>query len=280
MIATCVWLLGCELGEGPVFDLRDGALWFVDIAGRRLHRLSADGRRHGWNAPGKPGFALPAQGGGVVVGIGLALHRFTPEAGFTHLADIPGAAGARANDACAGPDGLLWLCTMDDAGRQPLGELLSWDGSAFTVHDRGYVVANGPAFSPDGATFYHTDTVAGLVQAYDHAGGVLANRRDLIRFDPPHGHPDGTTVDTEGTLWVGLWDGAALARFSPEGAPIGRVALPCDRVTKAAIGPARAYVTTARDGLDAAALARQPLAGGLFAFDPPAPGLPTPLVAV
>ncbi len=53
--------------------------------------------------------------------------------------------------------------------------------------------------------------------------------------------------------------------------------LPCANVTKLAFGGPdlrTAYVTTARKGLGEAELAAQPLAGGLFAFEVPVPGLP------
>ena len=41
----------------------------------------------------------------------------------------------------------------------------------------GYVITNGPAFSPDGNTLYHTDTLARTVFAFDlSANGTNMNK--------------------------------------------------------------------------------------------------------
>ena len=89
------------------------------------------------------------------------------------------------------------------------------------------------------------------------------------------------TIDSEGCLWVALWGGWAVRRYAPDGTLLASVAMPCANVTKVAFGGtdlATAFVTTARVGLSDAELADQPLAGGLFAFDAPAPGVPLPAV--
>ena len=91
------------------------------------------------------------------------------------------------------------------------------------------------------------------------------------------GYPDGVVLDSEDCLWVALWDGWAVRRYAPDGSLLYQIDFPCARVTKIAFGGPElrtAYVTTARTGLDASALAAQPLAGALFAFDVPVAGLP------
>jgi sugar lactone lactonase YvrE len=68
-----------------------------------------------------------------------------------------------------------------------------------------------------------------------------------------------------------------VRRYAPDGTLLETVKLPVSNVTKIAFGGPdlkTAYVTTARKGLDAAALAAQPEAGDLFAFDVEVPGLP------
>ena len=70
-----------------------------------------------------------------------------------------------------------------------------------------------------------------------------------------------------------------MRRYAPDGSFLCQIDFPCARVTKIAFGGPdlrTAYATTARTGLDAAQLARQPLAGALFAFDAPVPGRPLP----
>jgi sugar lactone lactonase YvrE len=139
------------------------------------------------------------------------------------------------------------------------------------------VITNGPATSPDGRTLYHTDTLKGVVYAFDlDADGRVRGRRPLIRIEGP-GQPDGTTVDAEGCLWIGVWGGWRVERWSPQGEKLGHVRVPAANVTKVAFaGPELkdVYVTTARAGLSADELEQQPGAGGLYAFRAEAQGLP------
>ncbi|WP_307731990.1 SMP-30/gluconolactonase/LRE family protein [Massilia antarctica] len=58
---VCVWPVGAELGEGPIWHGASNSVYFVDIRGRQVHRCAPDGsQRQSWNAPGRPGFIVPA----------------------------------------------------------------------------------------------------------------------------------------------------------------------------------------------------------------------------
>jgi sugar lactone lactonase YvrE len=144
--------------------------------------------------------------------------------------------------------------------------------------DDGYCITNGPAVSPEGRTLYHVDTLQRVIYAFDLTDtGKLDGKRVFTTIEPGSGYPDGLSVDAEGAVWIALYGGWGLRRYSPRGELIGAVRLPCENVTKAAFGGAdrrTLYITTARQGLSAAELAAQPLAGGLFALRVDAPGLP------
>jgi gluconolactonase len=68
------------------------------------------------------------------------------------------------------------------------------------------------------------------ILAYDVAlgGDRLSNKRVLIDAGP--GTPDGLRCDSDGNLWCGWGMGDAaldgVMVFAPDGAPIGRIALP------------------------------------------------------
>ena len=279
-VARLVWDAHCLLGEGPVWSVADQALWFVDIKGGAVLRYRpGDGGRDRWNVGGEPGFALPAADGGLIIGLADGLHRFDPATGTTspHLAVEEDRPGNRLNDGFVATDGSLWFGSMDNGERAPTGQLLRYDGCGATVHDGGYVITNGPALAPGGRTFYHTDTVRRTVYAFDHEGARLTNKRVFLRFDATMGHPDGTTVDADGGLWIGFFGGSCVRRFDAGGTQTDEVALPVSNVTKLALGGpdlTTAYVTTACWLLDDAALTAQPLAGALFAFEVAIPGLP------
>jgi len=146
------------------------------------------------------------------------------------------------------------------------------------TRDPGYIVTNGPAESPDGRVLYHTDTLAGIIYAFDRTrAGALSNKRVFVRLPSSAGHPDGPSVDIEGNLWTGVFGGWGLQQYSPAGELLRTVRLPCANVTKATFGDAdlkTLYITTAWVTLDAEQRKQQPLAGGLFKVRVDVPGLP------
>jgi D-xylonolactonase len=144
--------------------------------------------------------------------------------------------------------------------------------------DTGYRVTNGPAFSLDGRTIYHSDSALQRVYAFDLAeDGTAANRRIFAEFGDGEGYPDGMTVDAEDCLWIAFWDGWCLRRLSPAGARLAELPVPVQRPTSCTFGGAgldRLFVTSARRGLTEAALEAQPCAGGVFMTVPDVKGVP------
>lgn len=280
----CVWALGAELGEGPIWLAADDAVWFVDIKGRKVHCWSADtGQGRSWDAPSNPGFLAPVADGGWLAGLKSGLHRFDPDSGaFSLLRTVePDAPDNRLNDGCVDRAGRLWFGSMHDPEAEPTGALyrLEPDGG-LVVCDTGYVITNGPALSPDLRTLYHTDTLERVIWAFDLSpDGAISNRREFARVD--QGYPDGPAVDAEGCLWTGLFGGWGLNRYAPDGRLIEHVRFPVANVTKPAFGGRdlrTLYVTTAWKGLSADDRREQPLAGGLFSLRVETPGLPQGLL--
>jgi xylono-1,5-lactonase len=277
-----IWDVGAELGEGPAWFADEGALRFVDIKGGRLHRYDpATDERETLAIGGMPSFVLPTGGGGMVIGSRkhiLPVSR-TGEVG-PPLAELAMPEHNRTNDAAVDSHGRLWLGTMDDEEQQPTGALWCLTGGVLRHMGGEAVVTNGPAIIPDGRTLYHVDSGARTIWRFTIGEGPTVEDREVfLQLCEADGHPDGVVLDSEQCLWVALWDGWGLRRYSPEGQLLLTVDLPCARVTKLAFGGPdlmTAYVTTARTGLNPAELARQPLAGALFAFDAPAAGLRLP----
>ncbi|PAX06749.1 SMP-30/gluconolactonase/LRE family protein [Sphingomonas lenta] len=288
MAAEHAATVGATLGEGPVWDARDGALWFVDIKAPRVHCFdSATARLDAWEAPAEIGWVLPAEDGAFLAGLRTGLHRFTPADGrFDLLAEVePQLPGNRLNDAAVDPAGRVWFGSMDNAETAATGRLYALERG--NIRDSGaepVVITNGPAIAPDGQTLYAVDTLGRAVHAYDLAeDGALRNRRVFLRFDEEHGHPDGAICDAEGGVWIGFFGGWAARRYDAAGRPTHEVSFPVANVTKLSLGGPdgmTAYATTARKGLDAVALAAQPLAGDLFTFRTDAPGVVAPRISL
>lgn len=279
--------LGCTLGEGPVWDAARECLWFVDIKNKRIHSFEpATGRHESFGVHEQVGWVVPAIGGKLLAGMKDGLHLFDPALGTSvHVADVPGEpASNRLNDACVDAQGRVWFGSMDDDEDAPSGRF-------YRAHVRevvaqgpnGVCITNGPAVSPDGTKLYFTDTLAKTIFVADLAEDGSAGAAQvfaLVSDDFPEAYADGPVCDAQGCVWTGLWNGWGVARYSPEGKLIEKVDLPVANVTKLAFGGAdlkTAFVTTARKGLDDKALAAQPMAGDLFAFDVTVPGFAAPL---
>lgn len=281
-MVVCCWDLRAALGEGPVWSPHDDALWFVDIKRHHLHRYHpASGRTDSFTAPGQCGFVLPGADGTLIVGVQGGLYRFDPATRAFDLlvaveTDLP---GNRLNDGAVDPSGHLWFGSMDDAETAASGRFYRLDDDG-QVRPRGLQcpITNGPAFSPDGRTGYFVDTLAREIWAYDvDAQGLLDRPRLFADTSDGPGWPDGPTVDADGHVWVGLYGGWSARRYSPDGALVETVDFPVANVTKVAFGGAdrrTLFATTAAQKLSGEALARQPLAGGLFAWPAAVGGLP------
>lgn len=273
-----VWPLEAELGEGPVWA--DGALWFVDIKKQAIHRLRGEERKS-WAAPQQIGFLHPAEGrGGFVVGLAGGLHHFSPESGaFSLLAAVePELPGNRLNDGAVDPSGRLWFGTMDDGETAATGRFYSFTRGALRESGLPPVaITNGPALSPDGRILYWVDTLAQSIHACDISDdGLLGAPRLFARLGEKEGFPDGPAVDSEGCVWIALYWGWSVRRYSPSGELLETVRFPVSNITKIAFGGEdlrTVYATTARQGIRPDGFAKQPDAGALFAFDVDVPGL-------
>ena len=277
----CVWSLQAELGEGPIWLPADRAVWFVDIKKNRIHRYEPEsGRKRSYDAPPSPSFIVPGEDGKFVVGLRSGLNRFDPStADFQLLCEVePELTGNRLNDGALDGEGRLWFGSMDDGEVQQTGTLYRLDRGEPVPVDPGYHIPNGPCFSPDGRTLYHTDTRANTIFKFDVGDdGSVSNKRVFVVIDDGAGHPDGSVTDAEGHLWTCLFFGWEARRYAPDGRLVATVKFPCSNITKLTFGGGdlrSAYVTTACHALDSRQRAEQPLAGALFCFQTDVPGLP------
>ena len=281
-----VWPLAAELGEGPVWVERDRALWFVDIKKRQIHRFDpADGSKNSWDAPEQVGFIFPAKRGGFVAGLQSGLYHFDEINGAFELiarveADKP---DNRLNDGVVDPQGRLWFGTMDNNEKAKSGAFYCFaDGEVSATGIDQIAITNGPTVSPDGRLLYFVDTLRGTLEVADITDdGRLENRRPFARIEKSDGHPDGPTIDSNGYVWISLYAGWEVRRYSPAGDLVERVRFPVANITKIAFAGEdlrTAYATTARQLLTADDIAKQPQIGDLFEFRVDVPGVACPSV--
>jgi len=264
-----------ELGEGPLWDVLEQRLYWIDSLGAKIHCCDAlGGARRTWNVPEHIGSLALREGGGAVLSLrdGFYLFDFKSSEARRLVDPDPGKARIRMNDGKVDRQGRFVAGYMDYEERDPICSLfrLDADGTAHRL-DQGIVCSNGPAWSPDGSTFYFTDTYTREIWAYDYdpVAGTATNRRVFCSFprNGLKGLPDGATVDAEGFVWsVSVYEGK-LARFAPDGRLDRIVGLPVESTTSLSFGGPDldiAYVTSMARSVKGVA-PRESDAGGLFA---------------
>jgi sugar lactone lactonase YvrE len=269
----------CVLGEGPLWSPETEELFWVDILDPALFcARPATGVIRRWPIPENIGWVIPRRNkAGFIAGLrsGFAELTLDPFA-ITSLVALPAhAANARLrlNDGKADPSGRIFAGTMHMDVRED-GKLLRLD-SDYSLHivDDGYGIPNGPTFSPDGNTMYHTDSRARQVFQFDIAkDGALSNKRLFIEFPDDWGVPDGMVTDCEGFVWIAHWGGSRVSRFRPSGELDRTIPLPASQITSCVFGGKnldRLYVTSA--ALD---MAHEEFAGCVFEVNPGCAGLP------
>jgi sugar lactone lactonase YvrE len=274
-----------ELGEGPRLDARTGEVLWVDIMAGHLYRCSWDGGRLHTIAMIEVGRHLgavapvEAPGGGWIAAAGQGFAHVAEDGRVTVLAEPEAGQGGRTrmNDGACDPQGRFWAGSMAYDERPGAGTLYRMDhDGTVTAVVRGVTISNGLGWSPDGTTMYYADSGAGTVDAFDFDGasGDLERRRTLVRCDGP-AFPDGLWVDDEGCLWVAMWGGGEVRRYAPDGGLLHASPLPVSRPTACCFVGREGdtlIVTSARFGLPAEALAREPAAGRVMAIDAGATG--------
>jgi sugar lactone lactonase YvrE len=266
------------LGEGVLWHA--GRWCWTDIEGSQLHDWAPGElapRSH--RLPDRLGCFAPTRSGRVLLGLAKQLSLAT-------LSDEPGAAPllqplvavdaaeprTRVNDGRTDRQGNLVFGTLNEAPeRRPIGSFYQYSlrHGLRRLALPAVAIANSICFSPDGGLMYFCDTLAHRIMVcdYDAETAQVANLRVFVEIADAHAWPDGSVVDREGCLWNAQWGAGQVLRYSPEGRELARLKLDAPHVSCPALGGGRGdvlCVTTARQDLDAEALAQWPLSGSLF----------------
>jgi sugar lactone lactonase YvrE len=281
LIAPCA----AQVSESPVWEASRRKLHFVDIYRARIGTVDWASGSLSWTATPEPVGCVGLAGDGhFAAGLASGMALIERSNGHcTPFGSFSIAPGNRLNDGRCAPGGRhFWVGSMVETLDRPGGHLyrVDRDGGTRTMMS-GIACSNGLAWSPDGRTMYHADSLEGTVWAcdYDTASGTIANRRIFCVARPGEGKPDGATVDAEGCYWSARYDGWRIVRHAPDGSELFVLETPVQNPTMCAFAGddlSTLVFTSARGSLDEEALQRQPGAGGVFAVDVAVPGLPEP----
>jgi len=277
---------GNQLGEGVLWCEREQALYWTDIHAAQLWRhRPADGETRHWSLPERlASFALCEAEGWLLLALASRLAFFHPERNelrvLHRLDSVP---DTRANDGACDRQGRFVFGMLHEptqGPKQAVGTFhrLHADLSLETLPLPRVAISNSIAFSPDGATMYFCDSLQKTIQRCDY-GHTLGPATTFVDLRGEDGEPDGSAVDAEGGLWNARWGGSRVVRYLSDGREDRHLPVATAQPTRPAFGGkglATLFVTSAHDGMDAAARARDPHAGDLFAFTPGIAGIPEP----
>ena len=269
-----------SLGEGITYSSKNNNLFWLDISNiSKLYKLDLSSNK-------KEIFELPE----IVTATsiksddelifatnnGLKLFNMSNKK-FVSIVNIEDQQlSTRSNDGASDAYGRFWFGTMQnnfdkDGNSTPIkeniGKLYKVDtNKKISIIEEGLGIPNTFVWSPDNRNFYFTDTLNGVIHNYDFEleSGELSNKKDFANFN--RGHPDGSTIDTDGCVWNCRWGGSCIVRFTPDGKVDQIIEMPVQNITNCIFGGndmKTLFITTASNDEEN----KNNLDGSLFAIN-------------
>lgn len=279
-------LVDCKnhLGEGPLWDVREQRLYWIDSTACEIWSCREDGSDvRTYYVPTYIGSMALRQRGGAVLALanGFNFYDFETQE-LTHIANpFADKPDYRFNDGKVDRAGRFFAGCMGydfdplnvSIARKPAenGSLYRLDPDLSVKEiDTGMICSNAPCWSADDETFYFGDSEHKVIWAYDYdiATGDVSNKR-LHVSDRNHARTvDGATVDSEGFLWNAKVLGGRIIRYAPDGSVDREIDVPVRNVTSVMFGGLNLdvlYFTSMAKAVRGVPTT-QPGAGGLFAI--------------
>jgi sugar lactone lactonase YvrE len=230
-----------KLGEGPVWDVGEQALYWIDANAPAIYRLDPKTNDiRSWKTPKPIGSFALREKGGAVLALSDGFYLFDFGSGDAKQVGEPVAKpGTNFNDGKTDARGRFIAGTLDAKFAHPIGSIYSLDASLkCTTLEPAIGCTNGPCFSPDNRTFYCADSVSRMISAYDYdlTTGTVSNKRLFATIKSLGGVPDGATVDAEGNLWSAIAGGGKIVCYKPDGTLAKTVEVPVPIITSVMFG--------------------------------------------
>ncbi|XP_050678723.1 regucalcin-like [Leptidea sinapis] len=245
------------LGEGPHWDEKQRCLFFVSINESTLHKyVPATGEQAKTKVEGgRVGFIVPVEGttDQFVVGVERTFQIVKwdgSNGGKVEVVKVIGevdqgvTSPTRINDGKADPRGRLFAGTMDlEYASSP-----DRNGSFYCIDNNKIVklcgniqISNGLAWDLREKAMYYTDSTERKIRRYDYDvdTGDISNKEYIFDFEKNsiEGFPDGTTIDSEGNLWVAVFNGSCVIKIDPRnGKLLQKIPIPAKKVTSVIFG--------------------------------------------
>ena len=281
-------VIACQnvLGEGPLWNGIEQALYWVDIDGKKVQRFYPySGKYEAFDVPLKICLLAFREQGGLICGTENGFYFWDPDSHKLEFITHPekGKVGARFNDGKVDRRGRLWAGTMTSEGASSALYRMSPNLIVKKMVDE-VTISNGIGWSPDNTIMYFVDSLRYVINAFDYdiTTGSISNQRPFIQMDAAFGTPDGLTVDCEGYVWCAIYGGWKVIRFAPDGHASKEIKMPVSMPSSCMFGGKdldELYITTISNVLTKEEKAREPEAGDLFMVKTNVKGLSEPFFA-
>jgi sugar lactone lactonase YvrE len=275
------------IGESPLWVPPENALYWADIKAPALHRLVLGSQeRKCWKLPADlGGFALDGHGRALIaLRNGLHWLDLVSGGGSLIVAAPFDSRIIRFNESICDSEGRFWVGVMTD----PVPEVVADDQAmlySFTeldglqAHLDFTYLTNGMAFNAEETEFYLSHSFARKIYkfSYDRSTGKIGARREFASSEGTPGIPDGAAMDVEQHYWCAIHGDGRLHRYRPDGTLAEVIELPVSQPTMCCFAGEKLdelCITSAREKLSPADLAKEPAASGLFRIRPGVFGQP------
>lgn len=284
----------CELGECVLWcDRRDALLWTDILRGRLWAHFPDTGATLHWDLPARLGCFALCNDGRLLLGLAKGLFLADPLPGdsmqsaslaadrgverntslaLQHVVDVePERDDTRINDGRSDRHGNFVFGTKHEGGQGAPGAYyqFSFERGLRRLALPGAAIPNSICFSHDGRTMYFCDSRNPEILCcdYEPERALVSGVRTFARVDGEAASPDGSVIDQEGFLWNAQWGAGRIVRYRTDGSVERTITVPVINPSCCTFGGKafdHLYVTTAREDMDADALARAPHAGGIY----------------
>jgi sugar lactone lactonase YvrE len=270
----------CHLGEGATYDLTTDTAWWFDILEGRLFEAHLESGRIRIHRLGRRASALARIDAArqlIAAEDGLYIRSIADGAMTLYRpleADNP---VTRSNDARVHPSGTFWIGTMGLKAEARSGAIYALHRGEILRLFPDITIPNAICFSVDGRIGYFADTAENVLYrvCLDPETGLPRDAPDVLLRHTGGTGLDGAVVDADGLIWNARWGGGCIDVYSPQGERLRCLHVPARQTScPAFVGPdlSRLLVTSAWEGMDAAARTADPQAGCTFLLDVAARG--------
>jgi L-arabinonolactonase len=269
------------LGEGPLWNAEEQAIYWVDIEGKKIQRFFPDTKKYEvFEMPIRICLLAFREKGGMICGTENGFYFWETNKQELEFINHPekGKKEGRFNDGKVDRRGRLWAGTMTSEGATSALYQMEKDLSVQKIIDK-VTISNGIGWSPDNRTMYYVDSLRYIIHAFDYDvnSGTISNQHPFVQMSADFGTPDGLTVDSEGYVWCAIYGAWKVVRFDPTGKIVDEIKMPISQPSSCMFGGKNLdelYITSISAGIKDKS--KEPMAGDLFMVKTETKGLPEP----